>query len=36
MYLLHYTLVKGAQQEDLTNYLNDHDIQTNSTEKFNS
>lgn len=35
-YLLHYTLVKGAQNEDFINYLHDHQVLTNSTEKFDS
>lgn len=35
-FLLHYTLVKGALYEDFINYLHDHDIMTNSTEKFDS
>jgi hypothetical protein len=35
-FLLHYTLVKGAQHEDFINFLQEHDIQINSTEKFDS
>ncbi|PZX52762.1 hypothetical protein LV84_03372 [Algoriphagus ratkowskyi] len=35
-YLLHYTLVKGAQHEDFINFLQDHEVLINSTEKFDS
>lgn len=35
-YLLHYTLVKGAQHEDFINYLHDNEVMTNPTEKFDS
>jgi hypothetical protein len=35
-YLLHYTLVKGAKDEDFINYLVDNDVLTNTTEKFES
>jgi hypothetical protein len=35
-YLLHYTLVKGTQNEDFTNFLHSQEILTNQTEKFNS
>ncbi len=36
IYLLHYTLVKGAQHEDFTNFLQEHDVLINSSEKFDS
>jgi hypothetical protein len=35
-YLLHYTLVKGTQNEDFINFLHAKEILTNQTEKFDN
>ena len=34
IFLMHYTLVKGAKHEDFINYLHGHKVMTNSTENF--
>ncbi len=35
-YLLHYTLVKGTQNDDFINFLHAREILTNQTEKFDN
>ncbi|TDQ16400.1 hypothetical protein DFQ04_2518 [Algoriphagus boseongensis] len=34
VYLLHYTLAKGASNEDLINFLHENEMATNNSEKF--